>query len=61
MPFGLVSGVGRGMHVLSGGSYHRRGGAVLVGECGASHCNQWGLCCIVVWKCVNRLSCHLAW
>jgi len=18
-----------------------------------SHCNQWGLCCVVVWKCVN--------
>jgi len=31
------------------------------GECGASHYNQWGLCCVVVWKCVNRSSCRLAW
>jgi len=35
MPFVMVSGVGRGMGVLD---------AVLGGEFGASHCNQWGLC-----------------
>jgi len=29
------------------------------GEIGAFHCNQWGLCCIVVWKCMNQLSCHI--
>jgi len=29
------------------------------GEFGASHWNQWGLCCIVVRKCVNRPSCRL--
>jgi len=29
MPFGLVSGVGRGMGVLDGGGYRRREGAVL--------------------------------
>ena len=28
------------------------------GEFAASHCNQWGLCCVVVWKwCVQRSSC----
>ena len=26
------------------------------GEFAASHCNQWGLCCVVVWKCVERSS-----
>ena len=28
--------------------------AVFESEFGASLCNQWGLCCIVVRKCVNR-------
>jgi len=27
------------------------------GEFGASHCNQWVLCCVDVQKCVNRWSC----
>jgi len=31
------------------------------GEFGASHCNQWGFCCVVVRKCMNRWSCHLKW
>ena len=31
------------------------------GEVWASHCNQWGHCCVVVWKCMNWSSCHLAW
>jgi len=31
------------------------------GEFAASHCNQWGLSCVVVWKCVQRSSCRLAW
>ena len=31
------------------------------GEFGVSHCNQWGLHCILVWKCVNRSSCRLEW
>jgi len=46
MPFGVVSGVGRGMPIRWGGG-RRRERAVL-GEFGASHCNQWGLCCVVV-------------
>jgi len=36
MPFGVASGVGRGMGVLDD--------RAVWGEFGASHCNQWGLC-----------------
>jgi len=39
MPFGLVSGVGRGMGVLDGSGDRRRGMDSFVGEFGASHCN----------------------
>jgi len=39
MPFGMVSGVGRGMGVLDGGGYHRRGRGSLGAEFGSSHCN----------------------
>jgi len=46
MPFGMVSGVGRGMGVLDGGGDHQRGS--FGGEPWAFDCNQWGLCCIVV-------------
>jgi len=41
--------------------HRRRGRGSLGGEFAASHYNQWGLCCIVVWKCVQRLSCRLVW
>jgi len=62
MPFGMVSEVGRGMGVLDFGGDRREGeGAVFGCEYGASHCNQWGLCCVVVWKCIQRSSCGLAW
>jgi len=62
MPFdGTVSGGGRGMGVLDGVMIVEAEGAVFGGEFGASHCNQWGLCCVVVWKCVNRSSCRLVW
>ena len=44
MPFGVMSGVGFGMGVLDGGGNCRRGRGSFVGEFGASHCNQWGLC-----------------
>jgi len=47
MPFGMVSGVGRGFGVLNGGGNRRRKGEDW-GEFGASHCNQWGLYCTVV-------------
>ena len=48
MPFGVVSGVGRGMGVLDEGGDRRRGKGSFGGEFGASHCNQWVLCCIDV-------------
>jgi len=31
------------------------------GECGAPHCNQWGVCGIAVQKCANRSCCSLGW
>ena len=43
MSFRVVSGVGRGIGVLDGGGDRRR----------VKGSKQWGLCCIVVWKCVN--------
>jgi len=61
MPFGVVSGVGLGMGVLHFGGDHRRGRGSLGGEFAASRCNQWELCCVVEWKCVERSSCRLAW
>ena len=44
MPFEVVSGVGQGMGVLDGVVIVEGEGAVLEGEFGASHCNQWDLC-----------------
>jgi len=38
-----------------------RGRGIFGSEFGASHCNEWGICCIVVWICVQRSSCRLAW
>ena len=57
MPFGMVSGVTQGMGVLDGVAIIKWEGAVLGGEFGASHCNQWERCCVVVQKCMNRSSC----
>ena len=48
MLFGVVSGVGRGMGVLDVGGDRRSGRGNFEGECGASHCNQRGLCDIVI-------------
>jgi len=48
MPFGMVCGIGQGMGILDWVGNRRRKGAVLEDEFGTSHCNQWGLCCIVV-------------
>jgi len=39
MPFGMVSGVGRGMGVLDGSGDGRRGRGSFGGEFEASHCN----------------------
>jgi len=52
MPFGVVSGVGLGMGVLDFGCDRRRGRGSLRAEFAASRFNQWGICCVVVWKCV---------
>ena len=60
MPFGVVSVVGLRSGVLDFGGDRRRGRGSLGGEFAASRYNQWGLCCIVVWKCVKRSSCRLA-
>jgi len=40
------------------GLWSSKGKGQFWGKFGASHCNQWGLCCIVVWKCMQRSSCH---
>ena len=42
-----MSGVGRGMGVLDGGGDRQREGS-FEGKYGASHSNQWGLCCVLV-------------
>jgi len=57
IPFGMVSGVGRGMGVLDGGGYRQKGSSSFWGEFEPSHCNQWGFCCVVV----QRSSCRLGW
>ena len=50
MPFKVVSEVGRGTAVLwESKSLKRRGS--YVGKRGAFHCNQWGLCDIVILCC----------
>jgi len=61
MPFGMVSGVGRGMGVLDGVVVIKGEAAFFGGEFEASHCNQCSVCCLVVRKCVNQSSCRLAW
>jgi len=48
-------------HSVDAGGYHWRGRSSFGGEFGASHCNQWELCCVVcksawtdgavVWNC----------
>jgi len=59
--FGMLSGVSRHMGVLDGVVIVEGEGAVLGGEFGPCHCNQWEICCIVVWKCVNQSSYHFGW
>ena len=43
-----MGSVGRGMVVLDGSAGSQREKGSFEGEFGASHFNQWGLCCIVV-------------
>ena len=45
MPFGVVSGVSRGIGVLDGSGDRRRGRGSFGGKYGASHCNQWEYLC----------------
>jgi len=59
MPFGVVSGVDRGMGVLDGGGDRRREEVVFGSEFGESHCKQLGLCCVVV--CQRRALPKLLW
>ena len=44
MPFGVLSGVGRGLVYKMGVLIVEGEGTVLDGEFGASHRNQWDLC-----------------
>ena len=53
MPFGMASGVGRGMGVLDRGE-RQEGGGSFGGKCGAFQCNQRGLCGVVI-------LCHEGW
>jgi len=48
MPFGVVSGVGRGMGILDGDGDRRRERGSFGSKCGPSHCNQRGLCGVVI-------------
>ena len=47
MPFGVVSGIGRGRGVLHGW-WSSKGMDSFGDKCGTSHCNQWGLCGVVI-------------
>jgi len=61
MLLGMVSGSVKGWVYQMGVVIVEGKGSSFCSEFGTSHCNQWGLCRIVVWKCVNRSSCHLGW
>jgi len=49
MPFGVVSWIGRGMGVLDGLEI-AEGKGQFWGKCGAAHCNQLGLCGVVIFS-----------
>jgi len=56
MLFGVVSGVSQGMGVLDGGGDRPSGRGSCGDTCGASNCNHWQLCDIVIvcregWRC----------
>ena len=48
MPFGVVSGVSRGMGELDGGRVRRRRRGSSGRKCGTYHCNHWVLCDVVI-------------
>jgi len=61
MLFGVVSGVGlHGMGVLDFGGDRRRERGSLGVNLRRPIVNNED-CCVVVWKCVERSSCRLAW
>ena len=53
--------MGRGMRQVVEFGDRSTGGGNFWGECGAPHCNQWGVCGVAVRKCVNLRSCGLEW
>ena len=60
MPFGVVSGVSRGMGVLDGVFIIKGEWAVLRLNVGHLIVTN-GAFVAFVWKCVNQSSCRLAW
>jgi len=63
MPFGVVTGEwDRSRNGCIRWGVDRQGGKDSFGSefARAFRCNQWGICCVVVPKCVNRSSCCLA-
>jgi len=48
MTFGVMNGVGRGIDVLDGAGDRLRVTGNFGVEFGASRCNQWGLCGVVI-------------
>jgi len=58
MPFGMVDWLGPRMRQVNGGGDRPMGRGNFGGGYGSSRCKQWGLCCIVVQKCMRRLSWH---
>jgi len=61
MPFRVVSRLGPRMRQVDRGCNRPTGRGNFVGGYGTPHCNQWGICGVVVWKCVKRSSCRLEW
>ena len=61
MPFGMVSGVGRGMGVLDGVVIVKGEGAVFGVNLGRPIVTNGKICCVVVQKCVQRSSYCLGW
>jgi len=48
MPFGMIGRLAPKMRQVHRGGYGPMARGNFGGECEVPHCNQWGLCCIVV-------------
>ena len=57
MPFGVVSGISRGIGVLIGSGDCRSGMGSFGGRCGASNCNQWDSLCERLFRNYFGISC----